>query len=202
MMSKVDENKRKKKDAITDSAFSLFIKKGINATSIADIMQKAQLAKGTFYLYFKDKYEVRDYLVRKKAAQVFDKAKIALEQSNVKEFEEKILFLVDHILNQLNDNKLLLRFISKNLSWGIFRNAIMNMQMDENSPNAEEFIESLFEESGKQYRDSEMLIFMIIELVNSTAHSVILYKQPVELDELKESLYPIIRQMIRSFEIE
>ncbi len=201
-MSKVDENKRKKKGAITDSAFSLFIQKGINATSIADIMQKAQLAKGTFYLYFKDKYEVRDYLVRKKAAQVFDKAKIALEQSNVKEFEEKILFLVDHILNQLNDNKLLLRFISKNLSWGIFRNAIMNMQMDENSPNAEEFIESLFEESGKQYRDSEMLIFMIIELVNSTAHSVILYKQPVELDELKESLYPIIRQMIRSFEIE
>ena len=201
-MSKVDENKRRKKDAITDSAFSLFIQKGINATSIADIMQKAHLAKGTFYLYFKDKYEVRDYLVRKKAAQVFEKAQIALEQSNVKEFEEKILFLVDHILNQLNANKLLLRFISKNLSWGIFRNAIMNMQMDEHSPNAEEFIERLFEESGKQYRNSEMLIFMIIELVNSTAHSVILYKQPVELNELKESLYPIIRQMIRSFEIE
>lgn len=42
---------------------------------------------------------------------------------------------------------------------------------------------------------------MIVELVNSTAYNVILYKQPIELPELKEVLYPIIRQMIQNFEI-
>lgn len=199
-MGKVDENKKRKKDAIVNSAFSLFIQNGINDTSIADIMKKAELAKGTFYLYFKDKFEVRDYLIRKKAAQIFDKAQKALEESGITGFEERIIFMVDNILDQLNNNKVLLRFISKNLSWGIFRHAIASMPVDKGI-SAEDFVEKLFRETDKEFRNPEMLIFMIVELVNSTAHNVILYKQPVELAELKEFLYPLIRQMIRGFEI-
>ncbi len=200
-MGKVEENKKQKKDAIINSAFALFIQKGVNNTSIADIMKKAELAKGTFYLYFKDKYEVRDYLVRKKAIQIFEKAQFALIESDVQEFEDKIIFLVDNILNQLNENKRLLRFIAKNLSWGIFRHAILNIPA-EKGKNVEDFINKLFEEADQEFRNPEMLLFMIIELVNSTAHNVILYKQPVELPELKADLYPLIRQMIHNFIIE
>lgn len=200
-MGKLEDNKKKKKDAIVNSAFSLFIQNGINDTSIADIMKKAELAKGTFYLYFKDKFEVRDYLIRKKAAQIFDKARIALEEREINNFEEKIIFIVDHILNQLDENKVILKFISKNLSWGIFRHALTNMSSADNSVNAADFLEQMFQDTDKKFRNSEMMIFMIVELVNSTAHNVILYKQPVELDELKEELYPLIRQMIHSFEI-
>lgn len=199
-MGKLEDNKKRKKDAIVNSAFSLFIQNGINDTSIADIMKKAELAKGTFYLYFKDKYEVRDYLVRKKAAQIFEKAQLALEETEIKDFEERVIFMVDNILNQLNDNKVLLRFIAKNLSWGIFRHAIMNMSVDK-ALSAEEFVGKLFGETDKRFRNPEMLMFMIIEMVNSTAHNVILYKQPVELNELKEDLYPLIREMTHSFEI-
>lgn len=198
-MGKLEENKRKKKDAIINSAFSLFIQNGINDTSIADIMKKAELAKGTFYLYFKDKYEVRDYLIRKKASQIFEKAQLALENTAIQGVEEQIIFMVDNILNQLNDNKVLLKFISKNLSWGIFKNVMLHLSMDKGL-NTEEFVEKLFGGNGQSYRNPEMLLFMIIELVNSTAHSVILYKQPVDLPELKETLYPIIRQMVQSFE--
>ena len=200
-MGKVEENKKQKKEAIVNSAFSLFIQKGVNNTSIADIMKKAELAKGTFYLYFKDKFEVRDYLIRKKATQIFERAQFALSEIDIKGFEEKIIFLVDNILDQLNENKLLLRFISKNLSWGIFRHAILNLPV-ENGINAEDYMKKLFEESDQQFRNPEMLMFMIIELVNSTAHNVILYKQPVELPELKENLYPLVRQMIHNFVIE
>lgn len=199
-MGKVEDNKKKKKNAIVDSAFSLFIQNGINETSIADIMKKAELAKGTFYLYFKDKYDVRDYLIRRKAAQIFDKARVALVESEMKEFEEQIIFIVDHILNQLDDNKMLLKFISKNLSWGIFTHALENMPM-ESGETAVLFVRQLFQEAGRKFRNPEMLMFMIVELVNSTAHNVILYKQPVELPQLKQELYPMIRQLIRNFEV-
>ena len=198
-MVKVEDNKKKKKDAIVDSAFSLFIQNGINETSIADIMKKAELAKGTFYLYFKDKYDVRDYLIRRKAAQIFDKARVALVESEIKDFEEQIIFIVDHILNQLDDNKMLLKFISKNLSWGIFTHALENMPM-ESGETAVLFVRQLFQEAGRKFRNPEMLMFMIVELVNSTAHNVILYKQPVELPQLKQELYPMIRQLIHNFE--
>ncbi|HCJ08128.1 MAG TPA: TetR family transcriptional regulator [Lachnospiraceae bacterium] len=199
-MGKVEDNKKRKKNAIVDSAFSLFIQNGINETSIADIMKKAELAKGTFYLYFKDKYDVRDYLIRKKAAQIFDRARVALVESGVKDFEEQIIFMVDHILNQLDDNKTLLKFISKNLSWGIFTHALENMPM-ESGETAVLFVRQLFEDSKHTFRNPEMLMFMIVELVNSTAHNVILYKQPVELPELKKELYPMIRQLIHNFEV-
>jgi len=199
-MGKVEDNKKRKKNAIVDSAFSLFIQNGINETSIADIMKKAELAKGTFYLYFKDKYDVRDYLIRKKAAQIFDRARVALVESGVKDFEEQIIFMVDHILNQLDDNKTLLKFISKNLSWGIFTHALESMPM-ESGETAVLFVRQLFEDSGHTFRNPEMLMFMIVELVNSTAHNVILYKQPVELPELKKELYPMIRQLIHNFEV-
>lgn len=198
-MGKIEENKRKKKDAIVNSAFSLFIDHGIKDTSIADIMKKAELAKGTFYLYFKDKYDVRDYLVRKKAAQLFENAIVKLKDSEITEFDDKIIFIVDYMLDELNNNKILLKFISKNLSWGILRNSIENMSVNDGE-NAADYIEQLAEESDKHIRNLEMLFFMIAELINSTAHSVILYQQPVELPELKKELYPIIINMLHSFE--
>lgn len=198
-MGKVEDNKRRKKDAITNSAFTLFIQNGIHDTSISDIMKKAELAKGTFYLYFKDKFEVRDYLIRKKAAHIFETTQVALEKAEIKEFEEKIVFLVDNILDQLEHNPVLLKFISKNLSWGIFKEAVMSLPAG-NALNVENFMEQLFAEADRQFRNPELLMYMIIELVNSTAHNVILYNQPVGLPELKESLYPLIRQMICSFE--
>jgi len=50
-MGKVDENKKKKKEALFNTAYELFTTKGINATAISDIVEKAGVAKGTFYLY-------------------------------------------------------------------------------------------------------------------------------------------------------
>ena len=52
-MSKLETNKKKKRDSLLDSAFSLFTSKGINKTSISDIAEKSGVAKGTFYLYFR-----------------------------------------------------------------------------------------------------------------------------------------------------
>ena len=50
-------------DALFQSAYDLFLNQGIEKTSISDIAKKAGVAKGTFYLYFADKYEIRDRLI-------------------------------------------------------------------------------------------------------------------------------------------
>ena len=72
-MGKVEENKIQKLNALLRSSYDLFITKGIAQTSIHDIVQKAGVAKGTFYLYFKDKYEIRDRLIVKTAEKLFKK---------------------------------------------------------------------------------------------------------------------------------
>ena len=65
-MGKEENKKQQKRDSLLESAFSLFIDHGFNKTSISDIVNQAGVAKGTFYLYFKDKYEIRDILIVKK----------------------------------------------------------------------------------------------------------------------------------------
>ena len=48
-MGRVEENKKKKKEALFRTAYELFTTKGINSTAISDIVEKAGVAKGTFY---------------------------------------------------------------------------------------------------------------------------------------------------------
>ena len=49
-MGKAEENKLKKRESLLNTAFELFTTKGIHDTSISDIVEKAGVAKGTFYL--------------------------------------------------------------------------------------------------------------------------------------------------------
>lgn len=43
---------------LTEAALRLMAERGINATSVSEIAAEAELANGTFYLYFKDKSEI------------------------------------------------------------------------------------------------------------------------------------------------
>lgn len=198
-MGKVDEKKKMKQEALLYSAFELFTEKGINNTSISDIVKRAKLAKGTFYLYFKDKYDIRDRLIARQASVLFEKASLQLHQEEWNSLEEKIVFIADHIMDQLNENQALLRFISKNLSWGVFSN-IRISGMDDRSRIMDIF-EVLLEESGRKFRQKDLMVFMIVELVNATCYNVILQRQPVNLEELKPDLNRAICGLIRQFEI-
>lgn len=124
-MGKIDNNKKQKEDALLNTAFDLFTKQGIQKTSISDIVNQAGVAKGTFYLYFKDKYDIRNKLIAKKASQVFRLADDALQRTGIHALDEKVIFLIDNIIDQFAENKSLLNFISKNLSWGVFKNELL-----------------------------------------------------------------------------
>ena len=132
-MGKLESNKQQKRTSLLDTAFKLFTTQGVSKTSIAEISQKAGIAKGTFYLYFKDKYDIRNKLISHEASKLFKNAATALNRHIYEEtaknaaftisFTNQIVFIADHIINALNDNQTLLTFISKNLSWGIFKEA-------------------------------------------------------------------------------
>ena len=51
-MDKMLQKKNEKYQKLIAAAFDLFENNGISAVSIDDIVKKAGVAKGTFYLYF------------------------------------------------------------------------------------------------------------------------------------------------------
>lgn len=196
-MGKLDTNKQLKKESLLNTAFNLFTTKGISKTSISDIADDAGVAKGTFYLYFKDKYDIRNKLVSHKSSEIFKNAIAHLDESKLKDlsFEDKIIFIIDNIINQLNRDKSLLNFISKNLSWGIFKNALTSPE-NPNDINFENVYARMLENSPVEIDQPEIMLFMIVELVSSTCYSCILYSEPVCLDSLKPHLYKTIKDII------
>lgn len=196
-MGKVDINKQRKKEALLNTAFDLFTSKGINDTSISDIVNKAGVAKGTFYLYFRDKYDIRNLLISHKSSQLFMSAHTDMLKANIDKMEDKIVFVINHIIDDLVKDKKILNFISKNLSWGFFKKALMSN--DNNSDvNFLEIYKTIINESEDDYKDPEIMLFMIIELVSSTCYSTILYSEPVSIEELKPYLEAAVRGIIRS----
>lgn len=200
-MGKVDLNKQQKENSLLKTAFEFFTTKGFSKTSISDIVGKAGVAKGTFYLYFKDKYDIRNKLVSHKSSQLFNKAINDLkDQFPGVNFEDKIVMLIDNIINQLNENKSLLTFISKNLSWGIFKSAITT-PATEGDVNFLDVYYKMLDEAPYEFRDPELMMFMIVELVSSTCYSTILYGEPCGIEQLKPYLFDSIRNMLESHKV-
>ena len=199
-MGKLDEKKKRKRDSLLVAAFTLFTEKGINDTSISEIAKEANMAKGTFYLYFKDKYDIRDKLIASKAKELFVSATEKMRHEDLASLEDKVIFLADSIINRLDQNKMLLRFIEKNLSWGVFRSALTAEEEAAGYSFYERYL-ALLQESGRQFRNPELMLYMIVELVNSTCHNVILMQEPVTLEDLKPELYGAISDIISRQEI-
>ncbi len=154
------------------------------------------MAKGTFYLYFKDKYDIRNVLIAHESTKVFVKAEARLRKENMENFEDRIIFLANDIVEQLANDKKLLMFISKNLSWGYFK-AALTENTRENTVDFKKIYEKMLRESQKEFKDPEVMLFMIVELVSSTCYSSILYGEPLPIEELKPYLFETIRSIIR-----
>jgi AcrR family transcriptional regulator len=201
-MGKVDINKKLKENTLLKSAFDFFTTKGFSKTSITDIVNQAGVAKGTFYLYFKDKYDIRNRLISHKSSLLFRNAVESLgSQADEMSFEDKIINIVDNIINQLNANQSLLNFISKNLSWGIFKTALTT-PLSEEDINFSEVYYDMLSKAPCNFKDPEIMLFMIIELVSSTCYSAILYEDPCPISALKPHLYDSIRLIISRYKEE
>ena len=184
-------DKEEKENRLLNTAFKLFTEKGLKDTSVQDIVDNASVAKGTFYLYFKDKYELRDILIAKKSEKLFSDALKSLRKNYISNFSDQIIYIINYVIDELSKNPLLLKFISKNLSWGVFNKTILNIY--ESTTEAENSVYDLFikgvEENNLKLDNPEVTLFMIIELAGSTCFNSILYKDPLPIDEYKPYLY-------------
>lgn len=195
-MGKIDENKRKKKEALFNTAYELFTTKGITSTTISDIVEKAKVAKGTFYLYFTNKYDIKNKLVVHKTQELFDAAGAALEKEQIHGLEDQMIFLIDHLINSLKDDRALLNFISKNLVMGALRSALLT---GENSDREiyNHFLE-LVAADDYEYKDVDVMLFTIVELAGSAGYNSMMYEEPIPIDDYKPFLYRTVRLIIRS----
>lgn len=201
---KASRNKRLKREALLTSAYALFTDKGFAETTIADITEAAGVAKGTYYLYYKDKEDIRDHLIRIKAEEALHKAYEAmlLEHGGepLTDMEEVIVYFVGNILTQLEEDPVLLTFISRNLAWGLIRPNVRDIEPFGPMPDNRliDVIIRLFRDSPVQYRDPEILLYLVVEFVGASCYSSITGSEPLPIEELRPYLLDAVRGIIRS----
>ena len=194
--NKISEKKRKKEIELYSAAYDLFTTKGINSTIIDDIVKKAGVAKGTFYLYFKDKYDILHKLILNKSNEIIREAIEETKLQTIEKFEDKIIYFIDYIINYFKENTLMLKLIDKNFSWGLYRKAIMKPnQYEEVQEIVKFFIEGLIEK-GMDKDEAEVTLFMIIELTSSVCYSTIILEEPGNIDNIKPILFKKILSML------
>lgn len=198
-INKVKENKRRKEEDLFTAAYELFTTKGANNTAIDEIVKKAGVAKGTFYLYFKDKYDIINKLILKKSTQIVKEAMEVTEKENINDFGEQTIFFIDYVINYFKTNKLLLKLINKNLSSGLYRRTIIN---EESSNEVQDvgklFIDGLKTQYNMSHEEAELTLFMIFELVGGVCYSSIILNEPEDIDTIKPILFKKILAMIHN----
>lgn len=213
-MGKVLQNKIQKRTALLDSAFELFTTVGFTDTTIRDIASKAGVAKGTFYLYFRDKTDIRDALIRAKASKLLQDAYESMEAQRNELTEEmdaadKFIYIIDHIVDSVTEDVYFVKFISKHLLWGLFtkgpRTPNEYYGIEENRATVLDFevqIQNMLDADNVKVRDLRILLFTLLELVSSVTYDLALYNEPMSLEEFKPHLHRSIRLLVNDAIIE
>ncbi len=196
LLSRLEAKKEQKRETLLRAGYDLFVANGVNDVSVSSITRRAGIAKGTFYLYFEDKYDLLNSIILHKSSEVLSMAIDASVKLPKGTVSERTLFILDYVIEFMKDNKDMLKLIDKNLSWGVFVEAI---ETDDSFSNLKKFREIIFEDLekiGYSQKKAEQVIFIIIETLGSVCYSSIILEQPSPIDEMKPVLFEIVKKIL------
>ena len=100
-----------RREQILDCAATLFGTKGYHATSIADIIGAANIARGTFYLYFKNKRAIFDEILDMLVVQIKGCIKTVELAPDSLPVKTQIIANVSRVVRLLTTNRALLSIL-------------------------------------------------------------------------------------------
>ena len=170
-------DKKEKENKLMEKALKLFTEKGVNNTSIQDIADEAGVGKGTFYLYFKDKYDIRDKVIASCSNKLFSDALDAMKTKNVNK-KNAVQMVRTAILQIEKDkgievsDKQILGIVAKEVKTR--KDAIAEYEQanrEDLIEKANEEIKALEEYLPKQLTDEELVaeVKKVIEKLNATS---------------------------------
>lgn len=192
----LQKQKEEKKQNLVKASYDLFLSKGFSKTSIDEIVRKANVAKGTFYLYFKDKSEVMEEIVVKLSYQILKDAYQKMKAKNIPDFVDRVICLVDYIIEFFKKNTIVLKLLERNFSWPLIRE---KLEASDDQTLNEMMNECFYNPYLGCYSKEETykIAFIIIEMVGSICFTSIIKQRPAPIDEMKPVLYRMIEKILR-----
>lgn len=192
-MDKIMKKKNEKYTKILDTALGLFEKNGTHLVSIDEIVKGAGVAKGTFYLYFKDRYDLISTLIIEKASKYMSLLSDEYEPRDFGDVSTSVRHYIEYISDFLQKNKTLCILIEKNL------NTCVNAVAQTKEGPIKELYEKIFSElinCGVSEAEARAKLYLYIELIVSSCCNAIIRETPYTIEELKPHLCQIIESSI------
>ena len=79
----------------------------------------------------------------------------------------------------------------------MFKNFLTEAEI-EDSENILNIFRELLSKASYSYRNPEVMIYLIVELVSGTSYNAILYGQPLPLEQLKPYIYDSVRNIMKN----
>ncbi len=193
-MTKAEIKQNIKRMNILDSAYRLFTVVGFSSTAIDDIVKSAGIAKGTFYLYFKDKYDLLDQLIVHKGSDLIVESYKKAFYDESKNFEDKVITFINNIIDFLIHHRELAALVQKNLS-SFFR-SILNTDNSELQNSLKELTNG-FIKKGYTKEDAEKTIYLLTDLTGSVCCDAVVYEKPYSIEDIRPLFLLTVRNIIK-----
>ena len=185
----MDRRQKKTRTAILDACVSLIHEKDFQKITVHEIVKTADINRGTFYLHFKDKYDMLDSFEN----EMIEKIEKAIVNNLPKEpsnqlFLESRYDTIVQILKCYEDNKELLQFLIKS-SYSSFQKKLRNKLKLL-------FSEVIFPKLEKLEFEISTDLFSIIFASTSLSLAEYTYqsKTPINIEELANLFFNILLQ--------
>ncbi len=109
-MKRKSTHREQRRTSLLQAAQFCFGKKGYHATQISDIIAKAKVARGTFYLYFESKREIFTALMEELLKKVTSQIQ-TLPRDAIEKIPSQLLGNIERVTHLLFDEPLLTRLL-------------------------------------------------------------------------------------------
>lgn len=195
VVSYMDEKKKDNKLQIIQSAIKMFEKKGVDKTTIRDIMNNTDLGLGTFYSYFKDKEDLKEQIVLSKVVGlVLEAEKKCTQEDHV----ERFISFTDYIIDYYIAHPFEFELVASNLNWALYAKVENEERFAEADTTLKYILNKYSQLFSKEYSDSQKLyiLSLTIETVISTCKLAIRKDSILSIDEMKSVLVEVIKQIL------
>lgn len=182
---------KEKKQRLEASALRLFLEQGVNETSVNDIVKDAKLAKGTFYVYFKDKGE----LIHK----MLTKMNLSLIETLISQAKDDVNAGIDswpcafvrRFIQYFNEKPHLLKLLHHSMLLDDRASLILPI-LEQKVTDFDPFIQS-FQRSDETKEAAGIRFLLTMEICAAVCFNALFYHQPDSLENITEMFYAMMR---------
>lgn len=188
---RAERKRRERRAKVLQAACRVFSEKGYHASSIADIIESADIARGTFYLYFESKRAIFDELLDSLLTHLSEKVRPVDVSLGALPPRQQLHAIVRHVLSTLVDNRDLTRIL---LREAVGIDDDFDLKLKDFYGRVLEMIESALE-TGQAIRlvrqcDRRLTAYCILGSVKELADHVLVHAAPgnaLDLDLVTET---------------